>query len=247
MGDGTEIAKEAGDIVIIDNNFASIVKAVLYGRTIFKSIRKFLIFQLTINLCAVGVSVIGPFIGVPVPVTVIQMLWINMIMDTLAGLAYAGEVPLAEYMREAPKKRTEPIINRYMFSQILATGVYTTLLSLAFFKLPFIPEFFRNDERYMLTAFFALFIFAGVFNSLNARTNRLNIFAYIKQNKMFIGVMLTVSIMQILLIYFGGAVFRTTGLSLRELAFVIALASTVILFDFARKIFMRLNKRKGFI
>ncbi|MCL1884917.1 MAG: calcium-translocating P-type ATPase, PMCA-type [Defluviitaleaceae bacterium] len=247
MGDGTEIAKEAGDIVIMDNNFASIVKAVLYGRTIFKSIRKFLIFQLTINLCAVGVSVIGPFIGVPVPVTVIQMLWINMIMDTLAGLAYAGETPLAEYMREAPKKRSEPIINRYMFSQILATGVYTTLLSLLFFKLPYISEFFRNDERYLLTAFFALFIFAGVFNSLNARTNRINIFAYIGRNKMFIGIMLAVSLMQILLIYFGGAVFRTTGLNFNELAFVIILASTVIIFDLARKVFLRLNNKKGFI
>ncbi|MCL2217397.1 MAG: cation-translocating P-type ATPase [Defluviitaleaceae bacterium] len=247
MGDGTEIAKEAGDIVILDNNFASIVKSVLYGRTIFKSIRKFLIFQLTINLCAVGVSVIGPFIGVPVPVTVIQMLWINMIMDTLAGLAYAGEVPLAEYMREAPKKRSEPIINRYMFSQIIATGIYTTLLSLAFFKLPFFYEVFRSDDRYFLTAFFALFIFAGVFNSLNARTYRLNIFSYIDRNKMFIAIMLAVSVMQILLIYYGGAVFRTTGLNFGELALVIALASTVILFDLARKLFLRLNNRKGFI
>ena len=247
MGDGTEIAKEAGDIVILDNNFASIVKAVLYGRTIFKSIRKFLIFQLTINLCAVGVSVIGLFIGVPVPVTVIQMLWINMIMDTLAGLAYAGETPLAEYMREAPKKRNEPIINRYMFSQILATGIYTTLLSLVFFKLPFFADAFRNDERYLLTAFFALFIFAGVFNSLNARTHRLNILAYIKRNKMFVGIMLAVSAMQLLLIYFGGTVFRTTGLNFRELALVIALASTVIIFDLGRKIFLRLNNRKGFI
>ncbi|MCL2578076.1 MAG: calcium-translocating P-type ATPase, PMCA-type [Defluviitaleaceae bacterium] len=247
MGDGTEIAKEAGDIVILDNNFASIVKSVLYGRTIFKSIRKFLIFQLTINFCAVGVSVIGPFIGVPIPVTVIQMLWINMIMDTLAGLAYAGETPLAEYMREAPKKRTEPIINRYMFSQILATGMYTTLLSLAFFKLPFFAESFRNDERYLLTAFFALFIFAGVFNSLNARTHRLNILAYINKNKMFIGIMLAVSVMQILLIYFGGAVFRTTGLNFSELTLVIVLASTVIFFDLARKIILRINNRKGFI
>ncbi|MCL1863941.1 MAG: calcium-translocating P-type ATPase, PMCA-type [Defluviitaleaceae bacterium] len=239
MGDGTEIAKEAGDVVILDNNFASIVKAVLYGRTIFKSIRKFLIFQLTINLCAVGVSVIGPFIGVPVPVTVIQMLWINMIMDTLAGLAYAGETPLAEYMLEKPKRRTEPIINRYMYSQIVATGVYTTLLSLAFFKLTFFED--------VLTAFFALFIFAGVFNSLNARTHRLNIFAYIARNKMFIGIMLAVSVLQIMLIYFGGTVFRTTGLSLREFSLVLILASSVVFVDFGRKLFLRLHGRKGSI
>jgi len=247
MGDGTEIAKEASDIVVLDNNFVSIVRAILYGRTIFKSIRKFLIFQLTINFCAVGVSVIGPFIGVPVPVTVVQMLWINMIMDTLAGLAYAGETPLAEYMKEAPKKRNEPIINRYMLNQIVTTGLYTTLLSLAFFKIPYFFGAFRNDEGYFLTAFFALFIFAGVFNSLNARTYRLNILAYIEKNKMFIGIMLAVSVMQILLIYYGGAIFRTTGLSFAELALVIVLASTVVLFDLGRKMFLRLYNRKGFI
>jgi len=247
MGDGTEIAKEASDIVILDNNFASIVKAILYGRTIFKSIRKFLIFQLTINLCAVGISVIGPFIGVSSPVTVIQMLWINMIMDTLAGLAYAGEAPLPEYMRESPKKRTEPIINRYMFNQIVTTGLYTTFLSLLFFKLPFFAAAFRNDERYLLTAFFALFIFAGVFNSLNARTNRINLLSHIEHNKAFIGVMLAVVAMQVLLIYYGGAVFRTTGLRFEELALVVALASTVVVVDLGRKVFLRVNKRKGFI
>jgi len=247
MGDGTEIAKEAGDIVIMDNNFASIVKAILYGRTIFKSIRKFLIFQLTINLCAVGISVIGPFIGVNSPVTVIQMLWINMVMDTLAGLAYAGEAPLREHMKERPKKRTEPIINKYMFSQIISTGMYTTFLSLLFFKLPFFAIAFRNDERYLLTAFFALFIFAGVFNSLNARTHRINLLAHIRRNRLFVGVMMAVAVIQVLLIYYGGAVFRTTGLRFEELILVIALASTVIFFDLGRKMVMRAYNRKGFV
>ncbi len=247
MGDGTEIAKEAGDIVILDNNFASIGKAILYGRTIFKSIRKFLIFQLTINLCAVGVSVIGPFIGVSSPVTIIQMLWINMIMDTLAGLAFAGETPLPEYMREKPKKRGEAIINKYMYNQILTTGLYTTGLCLMFFTLPFIPPLFRGEERYLLTAFFALFIFAGVFNALNARTYRLNLLAYISRNKMFIGVMSAISAIQIFLIYYGGAVFRTSGLRWRELIIVILMASSVLAVDLARKLVLRVNKRKGFI
>ena len=103
MGSGTEVAKEASDIVILDDNFLSISKAILYGRTIFKSIRKFIIFQLTVNICAVGLSIIGPFIGVDTPVTVIQMLWINMVMDTLAGLAFSFEPPLIEYMEEKPK------------------------------------------------------------------------------------------------------------------------------------------------
>ena len=93
MGTGSEIARDAGDIVILDNNLLSISKAVLYGRTIFKSIRKFITFQLTMNLCAVGVSLFGQIIGIESPITVIQMLWVNMIMDTLGGLAFAGEYP----------------------------------------------------------------------------------------------------------------------------------------------------------
>ena len=132
MGSGTEVAKEAGDIVILNDNFASIAKSILYGRTIFKSIRKFIIFQLTMNLCAVGVSIIGPFIGIDTPVTVIQMLWINIIMDTLAGLAFAGEPPLEEYMEEPPKRRDEPVLNRYMFHQILCMGVFTIVLCVLF-------------------------------------------------------------------------------------------------------------------
>lgn len=94
MGSGTQVAKDAGDIVILDDNLASIAHAVLYGRNIFKSIRKFITLQLTMNFCAVGVSMIGPFLGIDAPVTVVQMLWINIIMDTLGGLAFAGEPAL---------------------------------------------------------------------------------------------------------------------------------------------------------
>ena len=156
MGSGTEVAKEAGDIVILDNNLLSIANAVLYGRTIFKSIRKFIIFQLTVNLCAVLISVVGPFIGVEMPVTVLQMLWINLVIDTLAGLAYGGEPPLGYYMKEAPKKRDEPIINKYMWSQIFLTGLYTSLLCLLFLKLPMFRSMFRpaTGNGFFLTAFF---------------------------------------------------------------------------------------------
>jgi magnesium-transporting ATPase (P-type) len=170
-----------------------------------------------------------------------------MIMDTLAGLAFAGETPLREYMRETPKKRNEPIINRYMLHQIVSTGLYTMGICLLFFKLPFIAEFFRGEERYLLTGFFALFIFAGVFNSFNARTYRLNLLSYIEKNKMFIGIMLAVSLIQIFLIYYGGAVFRTVGLRWQEWVLVMALASSVIMFDLGRKLLLRVGNRKGFI
>ena len=177
MGSGTEVAKEASDIVIEDDNILSIEKSILYGRTIFKSIRKFIIFQLTVNFCAVSVSIISPFIGIPSPVTVIQMLWINMVMDTLAGLAFSYEPPLPEYMEEPPKKRNEEIINKYMLNEILITGLYSSILCIIFLKSPFISSLFRNtsDNKYLMTAFFGLFIFMSIFNSFNARTDRLNI------------------------------------------------------------------------
>ena len=141
MGTGTQVAKDAGDIIILDNNLASIAKAVLYGRNIFKSIRKFITLQLTMNFCAVAVSMIGPFIGIDAPVTVVQMLWINIIMDTLGGLAFAGEAPGAHCMKEKPKRRDEPILNRYMINQILFLGGFTVDLYLAFLKLEKIYSF----------------------------------------------------------------------------------------------------------
>lgn len=249
MGSGTEIAKEASDIVILDDNFQSIAKAILYGRTIFKSIRKFIVFQLTVNLCAVIVSSIGPFLGVDTPVTVIQMLWINMVMDTLAGLAFSGEIPLEEYMKERPKRRDEVIINKYMWNQILFTGAYTASLCLLFLQLPIFRQLFRGNEgtNYFMTAFFSLFIFASIFNSFNARTYRLNLLAHLKGNKSFIVIISLICIVQLLLIYFGGSVFRTTGLTFIELQMVILLAFTVVPVDILRKVIIRMNGRKGYL
>lgn len=249
MGSGTEIAKEASDIVILDDNFQSIAKAILYGRTIFKSIRKFIVFQLTVNLCAVIVSSVGPFLGVNTPVTVIQMLWINMVMDTLAGLAFSGEIPLEEYMKEQPKRRDEVIINKYMWNQILFTGTYTAALCLLFLQLPIFHQLFRGYEgtNYFMTAFFSLFIFASIFNSFNARTYRLNLLAHLKGNKSFIVIISFICVVQLLLIYFGGSVFRTAGLTFFELQMVILLAFSVVPVDIFRKVIIRMNGRKGYL
>lgn len=241
MGSGTEVAKEASDIVILDDNFLSISKAILFGRTIFKSIRKFIIVQLTINFCAISLSIICPFIGIDTPVTVIQMLWVNMVMDTLAGLAFAYEPPLIEYMKESPKKRDESIINKYMISEIVFTGLYSALLCLLFLKSKFIGGLFRDsvDKVYLMTAFFGLFIFIDIFNSFNARTSRLDIFANILDNKVFIGIMLFITIVQVLLIYYGGSVFRTAGLTFKEFLIMNFLALTVIPIDWIRKLIYR--------
>ena len=245
MGSGTEVAKEASNIVILDDNFMSIVNAILFGRTIFKSIRKFIIFQLSVNICAVMVSLIGPFIGIDQPVTVIQMLWINMVMDTLAGVAFAYEPPLIEYMNEKPKKKGEHIVNKYMFNQIIVMGLYTSLLCLLFLKLPSISNLFEQNGGHLMTAFFGLFIFCSIFNSFNARTHRINIFSNIFKNKAFLIVILFIVIIQIYLIYYGGEVFRTVGLSLYEFNMMILISMTVIPVDFFRKVLLRLREIKG--
>lgn len=249
MGGGTQVAKDAGDIIITDGNLSSIAKAVLYGRTIFKSIRKFITLQLTMNFCAVGVSMISPFLGIDAPVTVVQMLWINIIMDTLGGLAFAGEKPLPSYMREPPKRRDEPILNRYMINQIVILGGFTVSLCLAFLKLPFFTSHFRasSDNIYLLTAFFVLFIFSSVFNCFNARTDRLRLFAGISGNKAFCLIMLAVCFVQILFVYLGGSILRTTPLYPEELCFAFLAAFSVFPAELLRKILWRIRgKKEGF-
>ncbi len=243
LGSGTEVAKEASDIVILDDNFKSIVKAILFGRTIFKSIRKFIIFQLTMNICAVGISLIGPFIGIDTPITVIQMLWINMVMDTLAALAFSYEYPNMEYMKEKPKKKNENILNKYMINEIVYTGLYTCLLCILFLKLPLVDQYFNPQAK--ITAFFSIFVLSGIFNSLNARTHRLYLFSNLLRNKMFIIVMSFVVMVQICLIYFGGNIFRTVPLSFYQLTIVIAIAISVIPIDILRKLILRIFNKKG--
>ncbi len=249
MGGGTQVAKDAGDIVILDNNLASIVRAVLYGRTVFKSIRKFITLQLTMNFSAVGVTVICPFLGIDSPVTVVQMLWINLIMDTLGGLAFAGEPPLAEYMKERPKRREESILNRYMVGQIAILGGFTVALCLLFLKLPSVAACFRPSENgiYHLTAFFALFIFSSVFNCFNARTDRLNLTAGLRENRVFLLIMGAVLFIQILFVYLGGSVLRTAPLTASELLVTFSFSLAVLPFDFLRKVIRkRFHPRGGY-
>lgn len=238
MGSGTEVAKEASDIVILDNNFMSIAQSVLYGRTIFKSIRKFIICQLTINLCSLTVSIIGPFIGIPVPITVVQMLWINMIMDTLSGLAFSYEPALNDYMKEPPKKKSDHIINRYMISQILVTGIYSSIICIFFMKSSIINNIYTPISK--LTAFFGLLIFISIFNALSARTNRLNIIANINKNKVFIAIIGFITIIQIFIIYKGGDLFRTHGLNMKEFIIMFILSISVLPVDFIRKIIIKM-------
>jgi len=245
MGSGTSVAREAGDVVLLDDSVASVAKTVLYGRTIFSSIRKFITFQLMMNLAAVGVSLLGQLFGLPTPITIVQMLWVNLIMDTLGGLMFACEAPLASSMREKPKRRDEPILNRYMKGQIAVTGGYTLLLSVAFLVLPVFRRAFGYDSDPVgfLTAFFVLFIFAGLFNCVNARTERLRLFSGILRNRLFLPLIALISAIQLLMVYRGGELFRTVPLAPAELLRVLLLASTVIPADLIRKFFASLSRR----
>ena len=152
-----------------------------------------------------------------------------------------------EYMDEKPKIKDEPIINKYMRDEIIFTGIYSSILCVLFLKLPMITSIFRDGEnnKYLMSAFFGLFIFMGVFNCFNARTHRLNLFANLFKNRIFILIILFIVIVQILLIYYGGTLFRTVGLNFKEFYIMILLAATVIPVDWLRKIYLRFKGNKG--
>ncbi|MDR0943283.1 MAG: cation-translocating P-type ATPase [Ruminococcus sp.] len=253
---GTEVAKEASDIIIMDDNFSSIDKAILYGRTIFNSIRKFIIFQLTINVSAVLISFVAPLIGLGEPLTITQILWINLIMDTLAAMAFGGEPALHRYMNEKPKRRDEPIVSKTMLSEIAVAGVVTFVLSLIFLLAPFVSERFGLavvytspngvpiEENYLYTGYFAFFVFAAVFNAFNARTERINLFEHITKNKGFLAVIALIVVIQVILIYVGGNVFNCWGLTVQEWVIVLAFAVLIIPIDIVRKLVMKAFVKK---
>ncbi|MBQ7198435.1 MAG: calcium-translocating P-type ATPase, PMCA-type [Selenomonadaceae bacterium] len=254
MGGGTEVAKEASEIVILDDNFKSIGKAILYGRTIFNSIRKFIIFQLTINVGAVLISFICPLLGLENPLSITQILWVNLVMDTLAALAFGGEPALDRYMDEPPKKRDEKIVNSYMFSAIGTGALCSFVVGLIFLLTDFSRSHFRDinpegvnvtfggDSVYVLTGYFAFFIFMAVFNAFNARTDRMNLFDNIGGNTGFLKVMGLIVVVQVIMTYFGGAILRCYGLTATEWMFVIAMAFIIIPVDLARKAILGGNK-----
>jgi calcium-translocating P-type ATPase len=247
MGGGTEVAKEASDIVILDDNFSSIDKAILYGRTIFNSIRKFIIFQLTINVGAVMVCFVSPFLGIETPLTITQILWINLVMDTLAALAFGGEPALQRFMAEQPKRRDEPIISPFMWSAILTCGIWILGVSMLFLFAPTFKALFRPEagSLYLMTGYFALFVFTAVFNAFNARTEKMNLFDTIGRNRGFLQVLGIIIVIQVALTYVGGAIFNSHGLTPQEFACVLALAVLVIPIDLIRKAILAALARRG--
>lgn len=243
MGSGTEVAKEAGDITILDDNFSSIEKAILYGRTMFKSIRKFLIFQLTVNVAAVLTCFIGPLLGVNVVMTVIQLLLINLAMDTLAAIAFGSEPALKEYMKDKPIPRAANIISKEMLTEIIISALYITFICLAILFVPFIRNLFGDvDTVYLKSALFATFMMAITFNGFNARTSHLNPFEGLGRNKNFLIVMFAIFAMQFIFVTFGGNVLSVESLSPSAWLICIILAFLVIPIDIIRKAFVGKSK-----
>lgn len=242
MGSGTEVAKEASDIVILDNNFLSIEKAVLYGRTIYNNIRKFIVFQLTINVAAVLISFLCPLLQMESPLSITQILWINLIMDTFAALAFGGEPALQKYMKEKPKKRTENIVNKTMWSSIILGSAFSVVVGLILIQNPFGFDCLkggcakpRSMSEISSTVFFSFFVFNAIFNAFNARTDEINLFSDIKENKNFLKIMGSIAIVQILLCYFGGDIFQCYGLSVQQWITVLLMSFLIIPVDLLRK------------
>jgi calcium-translocating P-type ATPase len=243
MGSGTEVAKEAADIVILDDNFNSLRKAILYGRTIYHSIRKFIVFQLAINLSAVAISFICPLLGMSPPLSITQILWINLVMDTLAALAFGGEPTRDEYMEEKPKERAEPIISRYMASAIIVSALFTIAASCVFLFAGPVKGLFPGDAAY--TGYFTLFVFIAVFNAFNARTEKVNIFESIGKNLGFLKVLGIIAAVQVALVYLGGSVMKCHGLDGVQWLVILVFAALVIPVDLVRKQFLNGRVLKG--
>ena len=250
MGNGTDMTKESSDIVILDNNFISLTNAVLYGRTLLKSIRKFLIFQLSVNVAAILVAFLGPFFGIDLPLTMTQLLWINIVMDTLAAFAFSGEAALNRYMREKPTPMDASLVNNDMWSAILVNGITIAILSLFFLTSDTVSAWFPCDElrcgdpsnpdydsrAVLLTAFFGFFVFVNNFNKFNSRTEGINLFEHILENRNFIFVVILIFFLQTVFTYIGGEVLRTVGLTLTEWIYVIGFSILIIPVDLIRKL-----------
>ena len=245
MGSGTEAAKEAGKIVILDDNFKSIKDAILYGRTIYHNILKFCKFQLVINVAAVVVSAIAPFFGVDEPLKVTHLLFVNLVMDGLGAMMLGNEPAKEEYMAEAPRKRDESIVSKKMMGQILTMGIWLTVVSFIYLKVPFFVNLFANEEQH-LTGYFVLFIVAALFNGFNVRDDGFAIFSGLNENKDFMKVFLIIIIVQALLVNAAivplapfqwiGEMFSCVPFGIKGWIAVVLLACTMIPADMVRKL-----------
>lgn len=248
MGSGTEAAKEAGKIVILDDNFKSIKDAIWYGRTIYHNILKFCKFQLVINVAAVIVSAIAPFFGVEEPLKVTHLLFVNLVMDSLGAIMLGNEPALKEYMTEKPRRRDESIISKKMMTQILIMGAWLTIVSFVYLKHPFFRGLFDNEAQH-LTGYFVLFIVSALFNGFNVRDEKFAIFKGLNENTGFLKVFFLIVVVQALIVNAAlipfevftwiGNMFSCVPFGITGWITVILLAVTMIPIDIVRKMFVK--------
>ena len=250
MGSGTEAAKEAGKIVILDDNFKSIKDAILYGRTIYHNILKFCKFQLVINVAAVIVSAIAPFFGVEEPLKVTHLLFVNLVMDSLGAIMLGNEPALEKYMKEKPRRRDESIISKQMMTQIVIMGLWLTIVSFVYLKAPFIKDLFGKGTAYNeaqhLTGYFVLFIVSALFNGFNVRDDGFAIFSRLNENTGFLKVFFTIILIQAIIVNAGlipldvftwiGNMFSCVPFGIGGWIAVILLSATMIPVDMLRKL-----------
>ena len=248
MGSGTEAAKEAGKIVILDDNFNSIKDAIWYGRTIYHNILKFCKFQLVVNVAAVLVSAVAPFLGVEEPLKVTHLLFVNLVMDGLGAMMLGNEPALEAYMKEKPRRRDESLVSREMMTQIGIMGIWLTLMSLFYLMSDWARSFFETDAQFM-TSYFVLFIASALFNGFNVRNDGFAIFKNLKDNPDFLKVMCMILGIQFCLVNISlipaapavwiGNMFSCVPFGVSGWVLVLILAFTMIPVDMIRKIIFR--------
>ncbi len=228
MGDGTSVAKEASDITLLDNSFHSIGTAVMWGRSLYKNIQRFILFQLTINFVALFAVLIGAFIGTELPLTVTQMLWVNLIMDTFAALALASIPPSEDVMKEQPRKSSDFIISRTMWVNILGVGV--CFLALLLGMLMAFNEMPGGMTVRRLTIFFTTFVMLQFWNLFNARAfgGKASALSHLRESYGLELVAAIILVGQFLIVQFGGEVFRTEPLDLQMWGIIIGGTSVVL-------------------
>ncbi len=228
MGTGTSVAKEASDITLLDDSFNSIATAVMWGRSLYKNIQRFIVFQLTINFVALFIVLLGSLIGTDLPLTVTQMLWVNLIMDTFAALALASIPPSEDVMEEKPRKSTDFIITRPMWWNIIGVGiVFLVVLMGMLWYYNHTPEGMTTHD---LTVFFTFFVMLQFWNLFNARVFGTNHSAFNHLNKSY-GmelIVLAIIVGQVIIVQYGGAVFRTVPLDWMTWLQIVALSSCVL-------------------
>lgn len=227
MGDGTAVAKEASDITIIDNSFASIGRAVLWGRSLYRNIQRFILFQMTVNVCACLTVLAGAFMGTDAPLTVTQMLWVNLIMDTFAAMALASLPPSLAVMRERPRNRNKFIISTPMWQFILWVGGIFFVLMTALLCL---FEYHGRIGAFSRSVFFTIFVMLQFWNLFNARAFLTGHSAFnLRGCKGFLFIVTLIFVGQVCIVQFGGAMFNVIPLDIDEWFYIIVVTSPVLL------------------